>query len=111
MHLAGNHELYQSDVSYEMFHKWARKWGDKYLTSNVKILNKASGQFEYLGVTHRYFTTEKGLRIMAFGVLFDFTGTSPWMWKNVIASGNSPIRATTQCLVADGAVVLSLCGS
>ncbi|KAL7947301.1 Metallo-dependent phosphatase-like protein [Trichoderma barbatum] len=72
----GNHELYVSEVAYEMFNKWARKWGDRYITSNVKVFNQKSGQYEYVGATHRYFTTEKGLRVMAFGVLFDFTGNS-----------------------------------
>ncbi|KAL7930964.1 Metallo-dependent phosphatase-like protein [Trichoderma chlorosporum] len=72
----GNHELYVSEVAYDMFNNWARKWGDRYVTSNVKAFNQTSGQYEYIGATHRYFTTEKGLRVMAFGVLFDFTGNS-----------------------------------
>ncbi|KAM0515744.1 hypothetical protein ACHAPE_005823 [Trichoderma viride] len=72
----GNHELYMSEVSYEMFNTWAKKWGERYITSNVKVLNKTSGKYEYVGATHRYFKTEKGLRVMAFGVLFDFTGNS-----------------------------------
>jgi len=59
-----------------MFNEYARKWGDKYVTSNVKVLNQTTGKYEYVGATHRYFTTPKGLRVMAFGVLFDFTGTS-----------------------------------
>ncbi|KAF4510344.1 hypothetical protein G6O67_002237 [Ophiocordyceps sinensis] len=72
----GNHELYVSEVAYQMFNEYARKWGDKYVTSNVQVLNQTSGNYEYVGVTHRYFTTAKGLRIKAFGVLFDFTGNS-----------------------------------
>ncbi|POR39355.1 Uncharacterized protein TPAR_00423 [Tolypocladium paradoxum] len=72
----GNHELYVSEVAYQMFNDYARKWGDRYVTSNVKVLNKATGQYEYVGATHRYFTTAKGLRVMAFGVLYDFTGMS-----------------------------------
>ncbi|EGX89262.1 ser/Thr protein phosphatase family [Cordyceps militaris CM01] len=72
----GNHELYVSEVAYQMFNTWARKWGDRYVTSNVQIRNPATGAFEYVGATHRYFTTDKGLRVMAFGVLFDFTGNS-----------------------------------
>lgn len=63
-----------TEVAYQMFNQYARKWGDKYITSNVKILNPDTNEFEYVGVTHRYFTTPKGVRIMAFGVLFDFTG-------------------------------------
>ncbi|KND92269.1 Uncharacterized protein PB2B2.06c, partial [Tolypocladium ophioglossoides CBS 100239] len=72
----GNHELYVSEVAYQMFNEYARKWGERYVTSNVKVLNKATGRYEYVGATHRYFTTAKGLRVMAFGVLFDFTGNS-----------------------------------
>jgi len=57
-----------------MFNIYAKKWGDRYVTSNVKIWNRDSGAYEYPGVTHRYFTTDMGLRVMAFGVLFDFGG-------------------------------------
>lgn len=51
-------------------------YGDRYLTSNVQISNPSTGEWEYIGKKYRYFTTEQGLRIMAFGVLFDFTGNS-----------------------------------
>lgn len=72
----GNHELYVSDIAYEHFYNFSRYWGEKYLTSNVQILNQTSGDFEYIGQKYRYFTTPNGLRIMAFGVLYDFTGNS-----------------------------------
>ncbi|GAO14074.1 uncharacterized protein UV8b_06472 [Ustilaginoidea virens] len=72
----GNHELYVTEVAYQMFNEYAKKWGDRYVTSNVKVLNQKTGQYEYVGATHRYFKTHKGLRIMAFGVLFDFKGNS-----------------------------------
>ncbi|KAK3940521.1 Metallo-dependent phosphatase-like protein [Diplogelasinospora grovesii] len=72
----GNHELYVSDVAYQTFSEFSRFWGDRYLTSNVQIMNPATGGYEYIGQTHRYFTTAHGLRIMAFGILYDFTGNS-----------------------------------
>ncbi|KAI9814197.1 MAG: hypothetical protein M1827_003363 [Pycnora praestabilis] len=72
----GNHELYISDIAYETFSNFSKFYGDKYLTSNVQILNPATGQFEYIGAQYRYFTTDHGLRIMSFGVLYDFTGNS-----------------------------------
>ncbi|EOA84911.1 uncharacterized protein SETTUDRAFT_137105 [Exserohilum turcica Et28A] len=72
----GNHELYVTEIAYETFSNFSKVYGDKYLTSNVQIINPATGQFEYIGAQYRYFTTEQGLRIMAFGVLFDFTGNS-----------------------------------
>ncbi|KAJ4355363.1 uncharacterized protein N0V89_003379 [Didymosphaeria variabile] len=72
----GNHELYVTEIAYETFTNFSKVYGDKYLTSNVQISNPATGQWEYIGKKYRYFTTEQGLRIMAFGVLFDFTGNS-----------------------------------
>ncbi|EHK97682.1 hypothetical protein M7I_6567 [Glarea lozoyensis 74030] len=72
----GNHELYISDIAYETFANFSKVWGEKYITSNVQIVNPATGQLEYIGKKYRYFTTPHGLRIMTFGVLFDFTGNS-----------------------------------
>ncbi|PBP24972.1 hypothetical protein BUE80_DR004088 [Diplocarpon rosae] len=72
----GNHELYVSENAYEHFYNFSRVWGDKYVTSNVQIYNPATSAFDYIGSKFRYFTTEHGLRIMTFGVLFDFTGNS-----------------------------------
>jgi 2',3'-cyclic-nucleotide 2'-phosphodiesterase (5'-nucleotidase family) len=87
----GNHELYVSSIAYEHFYQFAKVYGDRYLTSNVEIYNPLTGKLEYIGKQYRYFTTKMGksfppvfsslircvgLRIMAFGVLFDFTGNS-----------------------------------
>ncbi|KAF2795849.1 hypothetical protein K505DRAFT_348335 [Melanomma pulvis-pyrius CBS 109.77] len=72
----GNHELYVTEIAYETFSNFSKVYGDRYLTSNVQIKDPATGEFEYLGAKYRYFTTEQGLRIMSFGVLFDFTGNS-----------------------------------
>ncbi|KAI9871375.1 MAG: hypothetical protein M1830_002972, partial [Pleopsidium flavum] len=72
----GNHELYVSDIAFETFNQFSKVYGERYITSNVQIINPATGRFEYIGSKYRYFTTDHGLRIMAFGVLFDFTGNS-----------------------------------
>ena len=72
----GNHELYLANVAYETFFNFSTFYGDKYVTSNVQILNNATGEFQYIGQQYRYFTTQHGLRIMAFGVLYDFTGNT-----------------------------------
>ncbi|KAK8089401.1 hypothetical protein PG997_004362 [Apiospora hydei] len=72
----GNHELYLAEVAYQTFDGIAKLWGDKYLTSNVQILNPSTNKFEYIGKQYKYFTTQHGLRIMAFGILFDFTGNT-----------------------------------
>ena len=128
----GNHELYVTEIAYETFNNFSKVYGDKYLTSNVQIKNPATGQFEYIGSRYRYFTTEQGksincainnmlielgLRIMAFGVLFDFTGNSnvskvikaadmvkqPWFQQAVnytepidlfVITGHNPVRTS-----------------
>lgn len=59
----GNHELYVSAIAYETFRNFSTVYGEKYLTSNVQIANPSTGQYEYIGKTHRYFTTEKGWNI------------------------------------------------
>ncbi|KAI0852156.1 Metallo-dependent phosphatase-like protein [Daldinia vernicosa] len=72
----GNHELYLADVAYQALDEISTYWGEKYLTSNVQILNQQTKEWQYIGNTHRYFTAKHGLRIMAFGVLFDFTSNT-----------------------------------
>ena len=117
----GNHELYVTDIAYETFGQFAKVYGDRYVTSNVQILNNATGQFEYIGKQYRYFTTAHGLRIMAFGVLYDFTGntnytrvikaatmvTQPWFLQAVNSSapidlflllGHNPVRGSGSTL-------------
>lgn len=57
----GNHELYISEIAYEHFYNFSKAYGDRYLTSNVQILNPATNQFEYIGKQYRYFTTPMGM--------------------------------------------------
>lgn len=49
-----------SEVAYQVFSEFAKTWGDKYVTSNVKIFNAKTGQYEHPGSQYRYFTTPKG---------------------------------------------------
>ncbi|KAL9011807.1 MAG: hypothetical protein Q9173_003378 [Seirophora scorigena] len=116
----GNHELYVTDIAYETFNQFSKVYGDRYVTSNVQIMNPATGKFEYMGSKYRYFTTDHGLRIMAFGVLYDFTGNSnvskvirardlvqeEWFLEAVnypkpvdlfIVVGHNPVRTTGLC--------------
>lgn len=72
----GNHELYYADIAYQDYNTFSKAWGDRYLTSNVQILNTTTNEYTYLGNQYKYLTTENGLRILAFGVLFDFTGNT-----------------------------------
>jgi hypothetical protein len=61
----GNHELYVTAIAYETFRNFSAYYGDKYLTSNVQIINPDTGVLEDIGAKYRYFSTENGLRIMA----------------------------------------------
>ncbi|KAK7729809.1 hypothetical protein SLS53_009177 [Cytospora paraplurivora] len=72
----GNHELYYADIAYQDYDDFSKVWGDRYLTSNVQILNTTTNEYQYLGNKYRYFTTENGIRILAFGILYDFTGNT-----------------------------------
>ncbi|MCJ1268414.1 hypothetical protein MMC22_008302 [Lobaria immixta] len=72
----GNHELYVADISYETFNGFAKVYGERYITSNVQIKDPETGTLEYIGNRYRYFTTKQGLRIMSFGVIFDFAANS-----------------------------------
>ncbi|KAL1954800.1 hypothetical protein VTO42DRAFT_704 [Malbranchea cinnamomea] len=72
----GNHELYVTEVAYGTFANFTVAYGDKYLTSNVEIINKSTGKWQPFGKRYRYFRTKRGLRIMSFGVLFDFEGNT-----------------------------------
>ena len=56
----GNHELYVTEIAYETFSNFSKVYGDKYLTSNVQIVNPATKELEYIGARYRYFTTERG---------------------------------------------------
>jgi 2',3'-cyclic-nucleotide 2'-phosphodiesterase (5'-nucleotidase family) len=90
----GNHELYVSEIAYEHFNKFAKYYGEKYVTSNVDIWNPSTMSFQSIGSKYRYFKTPSGthalklarliltpnlmigIRIMAFGVIFNFAGHS-----------------------------------
>lgn len=57
---SGNHELISADVAYETVNGFSKVYGERYLTSNVEILNKKTNQYEYIGRQYRYFTTRHG---------------------------------------------------
>lgn len=48
------------DIAYETFNGFSKVYGEKYLTSNVQIINPATGEFEYIGNKYRYFRTGHG---------------------------------------------------
>ncbi|KAJ5286623.1 hypothetical protein N7478_002309 [Penicillium angulare] len=83
----GNHELIAADVAFETFTKFAKVYGDKYLTSNIDICsNCQDGQpdnktWESMGKRYRYFKTKQGIRIMSFGVILDGTNNNKDMTR------------------------------
>lgn len=69
----GNHDV-GKDLSTSA-HKMAQHFQDKYLTSNVFLKQTSGGNTTQtpIGKLYRYFTTPNGLKIMAFGVIFDMS--------------------------------------
>src|ERR1700743_1722356 len=59
-----------------MFNNFSKLYRSRYLTSNVQIQDPKDGKWKYVGKTYKYFKTTHGINIMAFGVLYDFTGNS-----------------------------------
>ena len=73
----GNHELYQKNSSDNEFRQTVPNFGRGYIASNLDIYNPSSGEFEPLAARYRKFTTKnQGIRILAFGFLFDFKGNA-----------------------------------
>ncbi|KAL4889287.1 Metallo-dependent phosphatase-like protein [Aspergillus ambiguus] len=71
---SGNHELYQENTSLaEFFHTVPNFRGD-YLASNIDIIHPTTKDRVPLAPRYKKFTTKnQGIRIVAFGFLFDFT--------------------------------------
>ncbi|KAF2852991.1 ser/Thr protein phosphatase-like protein family [Plenodomus tracheiphilus IPT5] len=74
---SGNHELYKADTAEgELFHTVPDFKGN-YLASNLDIYNPKTGKLEALAPRFKKFTTKnQGIRILAFGFIFDFTGNA-----------------------------------
>ena len=53
-------EIWILNLTLPSFYNFSKVWGDKYVTSNVQIVNPATGLFEYIGKQYRYFTTDHG---------------------------------------------------
>ncbi|RMD42019.1 hypothetical protein DV735_g3127, partial [Chaetothyriales sp. CBS 134920] len=77
----GNHELYKQNSSENDFNITVPAFADRYLASNVDIHDPTTGEIVPFARRFRKFTTPKqGLRIVAFGFLYDFNGND----KNTI---------------------------
>ncbi|KAL2311974.1 Phosphoprotein phosphatase [Schizosaccharomyces pombe] len=71
----GNHELYQASVSNNTHEYFVPHWNGTYLASNVQIFN-SSNELEQFAAESAYFTTKHGVRVLAVGFLYDFTGNA-----------------------------------
>jgi hypothetical protein len=73
----GNHELYEADAADREYTKTVPNFKGNYLASNLDIINPKSGERVPLAPRYRKFTTKnQGIRVLAFGFLFDFTGNA-----------------------------------
>lgn len=74
---SGNHELYKSNSSENEYYKTVPNFQGNYLASNLDILDPKTGEQKPLAQRYKKFTTKnQGIRILAFGFLYDFTGNA-----------------------------------
>ncbi|KAF1842453.1 ser/Thr protein phosphatase-like protein family [Cucurbitaria berberidis CBS 394.84] len=74
---SGNHELYKANTAEGEFFHTVPDFKGNYLASNLDIYNPVSGKLEPLAPRFKKFTTKnQGIRILAFGFIFDFTGNA-----------------------------------
>ena len=72
---SGNHELYKQNSSENEYNITIPAFKDNYIASNLKIHDPLSGEIVPLAPRYRKFTTKvQGLRIVAFGFLYNFQG-------------------------------------
>lgn len=70
----GNHELYKNSSAEDDYTQLVPYYGTHYLASNLDILDPQTGKQEQFASRYRVFTTKKqGIRVLAFGFIFDFT--------------------------------------
>ncbi|EUC37061.1 hypothetical protein COCCADRAFT_86519 [Bipolaris zeicola 26-R-13] len=74
---SGNHELYKANTAEGEFFHTVPDFKGNYIASNLDIYNPKTGKLEPLAQRFKKFTTKnQGIRILAFGFLFDFTGNA-----------------------------------
>jgi hypothetical protein len=72
---SGNHELYKAESANGEFYHTVPDFKGHYLASNLDIINPDTGTRQPLAPRYKMFTTKnQGIRILAFGFIFDFTG-------------------------------------
>ncbi|TKA32006.1 hypothetical protein B0A50_01252 [Salinomyces thailandicus] len=74
---SGNHELYLANSSIREYDEVVPDFRDSYIASNLDIYSPKSGKLEPFAPRYRKFTTKNsGIRILAFGFLFNFHGNA-----------------------------------
>ena len=72
---SGNHELYKQNTSESEYFTTVPNFRGRYLASNIDIHHPVTNELVPLAPRYKKFTTkQQGIRIVAFGFLFDFTG-------------------------------------
>ncbi|CAI7661313.1 unnamed protein product [Penicillium pancosmium] len=72
---SGNHELYKHNTSEAELRVTVPDFRGSYLASNIDIIHPETQELVPLAPRYKKFTTkQQGIRIVAFGFLFDFTG-------------------------------------
>lgn len=117
---SGNHELYLVNSSNNEYYQTVPNFKDGYIASNLDIYNPDTGKLEALAPRYRKITTKnQGIRIVAFGFLFDFRGNAnntvvqpvedtikeKWFQDAIrekdvdlfIVSGHVPVRDSREC--------------
>ncbi|KIV84825.1 hypothetical protein PV11_00579 [Exophiala sideris] len=70
---SGNHELYQQNSSENEYLITVPAYASSYIASNLDIRDPRTGEFVPMAPRYKKFTTkEQGIRIMAFGFLYNF---------------------------------------
>ncbi len=73
----GNHELYQIDAAAREYDRTVPNFKGKYIASNLDYINPDTGKQVPMAQRYRKFTTKnQGIRVLAMGFLFDFTGNA-----------------------------------
>jgi 2',3'-cyclic-nucleotide 2'-phosphodiesterase (5'-nucleotidase family) len=86
----GNHELYQIDAAAREYDLTVPNFKGKYVASNLDYVDPKTGQPTPMAQRYRKFTTKnQGIKVLAFGFLFDFTGNA----NNTIVQ---PVEKTIQ---------------
>jgi len=86
----GNHELYQADTAAREYTLTVPNFKGNYLASNLDYINPKTGETIPMAPRYRQFTTKnQGIRVLAFGFLFDFLGNA----NNTIVQ---PVEKTIQ---------------